>query len=79
MINPKLLDNFGYLLNPDYNELTEKDRLIRVILLAYVKHSNFICGGNIGWDELHDQFHIELTNAIGDDKFCKWSENLSEL
>lgn len=51
-------------------------RLLQVVLLTYLKHHN---GEDvIGWDELGDELHAAICEAIGDDEFCKWNDTTSK-
>jgi len=50
-------------------------RLLRVALLAYMKHHK---GDDvIGWETLADELYMAICEAIGDDEFVKWNETTS--
>ncbi len=50
-------------------------RLLYAVLLTYLKHAK---GQDvIGWDDLSDELHAAICEAIGDDEFCKWNETTS--
>jgi hypothetical protein len=53
------------------------ERLLYVALLTYLKHVQ----GNdniIGWNELGDELHSAICEAIGDDAFVQWNETTSQ-
>lgn len=77
-INPKLLTDKDFLFKPNFHELTVEDMVFRACLLSYIKHGNFFCSDDIGWNQLHDTLHNAICNVIGDDEYVKWGEMLDE-
>lgn len=55
---------------------TQEDRLLRVCMLAYLKHTTYLDADEIGWDFLTDILYYEIVNSIGDDEFVRWGKNL---
>lgn len=75
-IEKKLLSGTAFLKYPDFNKnnLNQFERLLRVALMAYLKHH---CNNDdIGWTELSDALQCEICNTIGDDAFCEWTARI---
>lgn len=66
------------LLNPNFRHMTQEDRLLRAVMLAFIKHidPNAPAAMEIGWNELGEILQNEICNTIGDDEFVKWRVNL---
>lgn len=72
----KLLKGHKVLLHPPFSEMSQQDRLLRVALMAYAKHT--LDSQHIGWEELGDALYNEICNTVGDDEFCKWGDKIKE-
>jgi hypothetical protein len=61
--------------HPPYGKMNTHDRLLRVAMMAYAKHTLDIV--QIGWQELGEALGDELANTVGGDTFAEWVENIS--
>lgn len=75
-IHKRLLNGTAALKEPNFAGMSQEDRLLRVALMAYLKHSGLEGADDIGWEELHDALHCEICNTVGDHAFCDWSESM---
>lgn len=66
------------LLKPDFSQMSQQDRLLRCVMLAYIKHVDPDSpeASEIGYDQLCDTLCDEICNTIGSDKFTDWNESL---
>lgn len=71
-----LLQGHKPLLRPPFADMTQFERLLRVVLAVYAKHH--LGSSHIGWDELGDMCYNEICNTIGDDAFVVWGERMKE-
>lgn len=72
--NKLLLKGHKPLLHPPFANMTQFDRLLRCVLMAYAKHQ--LDSSHIGWEELGDALMCEICNTIGDDAFVAWGERM---
>lgn len=73
-----LLKDLPALLKPNFHTMTPHDRALRIVLMAYLKHSDNLAGRDIGWNELMDEAHDVLCNHFGSDEVTDWGERLDE-
>jgi hypothetical protein len=68
------------LTNPSYAQMTDQERLLRVVMLAYIKQidPDSPAAREIGWTELTDALQNEICNAIGDRNFIQWLKSINE-
>lgn len=80
VLRPEIIDkfikDFNYLLKPKFHELTNYERLLRVLMLSYIKHTDNKYESDIGWEFLTGELCSEICNAIEDDKYIEWGENI---
>lgn len=74
----KLKTDLQSLLQPNFDGLTQEERLLRAVMLAYVKHADpdSQSANEIGWNRLGDILCDEICNTLGDAEFVKWKETL---
>lgn len=75
-IHNRLLSGTDPLKAHNFADMTQEDRLLRVALMAYLKHSSLEGADDIGWEELTDALQNEICNAIGDPAFCEWLDRM---
>lgn len=75
-MHKRLLSCVGRLKEQNFAEMTIEDRLLRVALMAYVKHSTFEEADEIGWEELTDALLSAICNTVGEAAFCDWCERM---
>ena len=71
-----IMSGVGALKHPRFAMMSQQDRLLRVVVMAYLKHSGLPLSDEIGWDELTNALHDEICNTIGDKAYCAWSERM---
>lgn len=75
-MNPnEWLEGHRKLLKPPFARMSQEERLLRAVMMAYAKHH--LGSEHIGWDALGDVLMCEICNTIGDDAFVAWSEKIS--
>lgn len=52
------------------------ERLLRCVMLCYIKHH--MGEDLIGWNELGDEMHMAICEAVGDDNFVKWGDKMTK-
>lgn len=62
------------LVNPDFNSMTQAERNLRAVMLAYMVLSP-ICAIDATEAEISDVLYCEIANTIGDDEFVKWGDS----
>jgi hypothetical protein len=75
-IHGRLLSGTNPLKAHNFSDMTQEDRLLRVALMAYLKHSALEGRDDIGWEELTDALQNEICNTIGDPAFCAWLDRM---
>lgn len=68
------LEGHKKLLHPPFARMSQEERLLRAVMMAYAKHH--LGSDHIGWNELSDVLHCEICNTIGDDAFVAWGEKM---